>query len=148
LAGPRSSPSIGAQQGHPLLNVQLALWVYPCVFFGWWFSLGALVGRYCFSHGVTSSFSSFNPFSNLSNGNTVQLLFTSIFVMIFGRAFQEPIRLLSVCTSWHQKYFRNIVWYVCGLYSQVGQTLNGHSFYLWSKLCLYILSYEYFCSPF
>jgi len=30
LAGPRASPSIGAQQGHPLLHMQLEPWVGPC----------------------------------------------------------------------------------------------------------------------
>jgi len=38
LAGPRGSPPIGAQQGHPLLHMQLEPWVCPCVLFGWWFS--------------------------------------------------------------------------------------------------------------
>jgi len=42
LAGPRASPPIGAQQGHPLLHMQLELWVCPCVLFGWWFSLWKL----------------------------------------------------------------------------------------------------------
>jgi len=38
LAGPRASPSTGAQQGHPLLQMQLEPWVSPCIVFGWWFS--------------------------------------------------------------------------------------------------------------
>jgi len=31
LAGPRASPSNGAQQGHPLLHMQLEPWVSPCI---------------------------------------------------------------------------------------------------------------------
>jgi len=38
LTGPRASPPIGAQQGHPLLHMQLEPWVCPCVVFGWRFS--------------------------------------------------------------------------------------------------------------
>jgi hypothetical protein len=36
--GPRASPPIDAQQGHPLLHMQLEPWVSPCVLFSWWFS--------------------------------------------------------------------------------------------------------------
>ena len=36
--GPRASPPIDVQQGHPLLHMQLNPWVLPCVLFGWWFS--------------------------------------------------------------------------------------------------------------
>jgi hypothetical protein len=36
--GPRASLSTDAQQGHPLLHMQLELWVLPCIFLGWWFS--------------------------------------------------------------------------------------------------------------
>jgi hypothetical protein len=37
FTGPRRSP-IDDQQGHPLLHMQLELWVPLCVLFGWWFS--------------------------------------------------------------------------------------------------------------
>ena len=33
--GPRPSPPIDVQQGHPLLHMQLEQWVSPCVLFGW-----------------------------------------------------------------------------------------------------------------
>ena len=65
--GPRPSPPIDAIQDHPLLHMQLELWVPPCV-------LGGLVGGLvpgsswgydcCFSNGVANPFSSFRPFSN------------------------------------------------------------------------------------
>ena len=38
FTGPRASPLIDDQLGHPLLHMQLEPWVPPCVFFGWWFS--------------------------------------------------------------------------------------------------------------
>jgi hypothetical protein len=40
----RSSPSIDAQEGHPLLLMWLEPWVPPCVLFGWWFSPWELLG--------------------------------------------------------------------------------------------------------
>jgi hypothetical protein len=33
FSGPRASPPIHAQQGHPLLHMQLEPWVPPCVLF-------------------------------------------------------------------------------------------------------------------
>jgi hypothetical protein len=43
FTGPRASPPIDEQLGHPLLHIQLEPWVPPCALFGWWFSsLGAL----------------------------------------------------------------------------------------------------------
>jgi hypothetical protein len=38
FTGPRASPPIDDQLGHPLLHMQLEPQVPPCVFFGWWFS--------------------------------------------------------------------------------------------------------------
>ncbi|EDL75990.1 rCG62902 [Rattus norvegicus] len=64
LAGPGASPSIVAQQDHPLLHMQLGVMGQSM------YSLGvveALVGWYCCSYRVASPFSSFNPFSNSSN---------------------------------------------------------------------------------
>jgi hypothetical protein len=65
--GPRPSPPIDAIQDHPLLHMQLELWVPPCV-------LGGLVGGLvpgsswgydcCFSNGVANPFSSFRLFPN------------------------------------------------------------------------------------
>ena len=40
FTGPRASPSIDVQQGHPLLHMQLEPWAPPCVLFG-----GLLPGR-------------------------------------------------------------------------------------------------------
>ena len=44
FTGPRASPLIDDQLGHPLLHMQLEPWVLPCVLFGWWFSLWELWG--------------------------------------------------------------------------------------------------------
>jgi hypothetical protein len=38
FTGLRASPSIDAQQGHPLLHMQLKPWVPPCELSGLWFS--------------------------------------------------------------------------------------------------------------
>ena len=70
FTGTRASPPIDAQQGHPLLHMQLEPWVPPCVLFAWWFSPWelqgwGLVGRYCCSsYGVANPFSSLGPFSS------------------------------------------------------------------------------------
>ena len=37
FSGPRASPPIDFQQGHPLLHMLLEPWVPLCVLFGWWF---------------------------------------------------------------------------------------------------------------
>jgi hypothetical protein len=42
--GPRASPPIDNQTGHPLLHMQLEPQVPPCVFFDWWFSPKELWG--------------------------------------------------------------------------------------------------------
>jgi hypothetical protein len=68
FTGPRLFPPIDAQQGHPLLHMQLEPWEPPCVLL-----VGGLVsgssGRsgwlMLFFLWVTNLFSSFNPFSNL-----------------------------------------------------------------------------------
>jgi hypothetical protein len=44
FTGPRASPPIDARQCHPLLHIQLELWVPPCVLFCWWFSPWELWG--------------------------------------------------------------------------------------------------------
>jgi hypothetical protein len=36
LTGPRASSPIDAQEGHPLLHMQLEPWGLPCVLLGWW----------------------------------------------------------------------------------------------------------------
>jgi hypothetical protein len=47
--GPRASPPIDDQLGHPLLHMQLEPQIPPCVFFDWWFSPWEL-WRYCLFH--------------------------------------------------------------------------------------------------
>ena len=44
FTGPRASPPIDDQLGHPLLHIQLEPQVPPCVFFDWWFSSKELWG--------------------------------------------------------------------------------------------------------
>jgi hypothetical protein len=72
--GPRTSPSIDAWQGHPLLHMHLE----PCVLLWWWLStwefweVGDLVGwNCCSSYGVANHFNSLSPFSNSSIRETM-----------------------------------------------------------------------------
>ena len=44
FTGPRAFPHFDDGQGHPLLHMQLELWVPPCVLIAWWFSPGELWG--------------------------------------------------------------------------------------------------------
>ena len=49
FSGPRASPPMDAQQGYPLLRMQLESWVPPCVLFWRWLSLWEL-WEYCMVH--------------------------------------------------------------------------------------------------
>jgi hypothetical protein len=64
FTGPRASPPIDDQLGHPLLHMQLETRVPPCVFFGWWFSPWELWG-YWLVHIVVPPMGLQNPFSPL-----------------------------------------------------------------------------------
>jgi len=101
--GPRTSPPIDAQQGHPLLHMQLEPWVPACILFGWWFSLWEL---WCVwlvdivvvlpmgfqTSSVTSVLSLIPPLETLC----------SVFVRLWQSLSRDSyIRLLSACTSWH-----------------------------------------------
>jgi hypothetical protein len=44
FTGPRASPPIDDQLGHPLLRIQLEPQVLPCVFFDWWYRSKELWG--------------------------------------------------------------------------------------------------------
>jgi hypothetical protein len=44
FTGPRDSPPIDVQLGHPQLHMQLEPWIPPCVLLGWWFSPWELWG--------------------------------------------------------------------------------------------------------
>jgi hypothetical protein len=71
FTGPRAFPPIDDRLDHPLLHIQLELWIPPCVFFGWWFSLrellGVLVSSYCcFFYGAGNPFTNLGTFSSSS----------------------------------------------------------------------------------
>jgi hypothetical protein len=75
FTAPRDSSPIDSLQEHHLLSMWPESWVPPCVLLGWWFSLWefwlGLVGWYCcYSYGVETPSSSFNPFFNFSIGGT------------------------------------------------------------------------------
>ena len=44
FTGPMASLPMDTQQSHPLLHMQLELWVPPVVVFGWWFNPWELCG--------------------------------------------------------------------------------------------------------
>ena len=71
--GPRASPPIDGQLGHPLLHIQLESQVPPFLFSDWWFSSkefsGVLISSYwCSSYGASNPFSSLGTFSTSSIG--------------------------------------------------------------------------------
>jgi hypothetical protein len=72
-------------------------------------------------------------------------VFNSVFVRhcLSGDSY---IRLLSANTRWHLQYCLGLVT-VDGMDPQVGQSLDGLSFCLFSMLCLSISSHGYFVSP-
>jgi hypothetical protein len=132
---PRASPPIDAQQGHPLLHIQLESWVPPCVLFDWWFSLralGVLVSSYCFSYGVADPFSSFSPFSNSSTGDPmispmVGCKHLPLYLSSSGRASQET----SISDSCHFLASTIVSGFGdCILAGSPGRAVSGWSFLL------------------
>jgi hypothetical protein len=109
FSGPKASPAIGVQQGHPLLHMQLEPWVSPCVLFGWWFSPWELWGYWLvhivvFPMGLQapsapSVLSLAPPLGTLCS---VQWLVESIYLCIC-QALAEPLRrqLYQVPVSKH-----------------------------------------------
>jgi hypothetical protein len=96
FTGPRASPPIDDQLGHPLLHMQLELQVPPCVFFHWWFSPRELCG-YWLVHIVVppaNPFRSLGTFSSSFIGNLVlcpmdDFEHTLLYLPGTGRASQE-----------------------------------------------------------
>jgi hypothetical protein len=114
--GPKASPLIDAQQGHPLAHMQLEPWVAPFVLFGWLCSPWELWGGEVWLVDIVdlpmrlqTPFISFNPFSNSSN--RVPLLspmvgcehLPYICLSDSGRASQETAisGSLLASTCWH-----------------------------------------------
>jgi hypothetical protein len=106
--GPRASLPIDAQQGHPLLHMQLEPWVPPCVLFGLLFDpseLREILADIVVFHIVLQSPSV--PLSNSFIGDSIlspivgyehlHLCF-SVSVRTSGDSY---IRLLSTSTSWY-----------------------------------------------
>ena len=75
FTGPKASPPIDGQLGHPQLHIQLEPWVPPCVFFVGGLvpgTSGVLVSSYCCSsYGTTKSFISLGTFSSSFIGDPV-----------------------------------------------------------------------------
>ena len=87
---------------------------------------------------VCKPFSSLRPFSSSSIGNPVSNINLRASTSVFIRYWQSLsgdsyIRRLSASTCWHQQYCLGLVT-VYGMYTQVGQSLDGLSFSLCSKI--------------
>jgi len=144
FTGPRASPPTDAWQGHPLLHMRMepgSLHVCSLV--------GGLVPRSsgmsgwycCSSYGVANPFSSFSPFNNSSIGDPVLSSMVGCkhpppYLSGSGRASQETA--LSGSCQHALLGIRNSdwVWWLCiWVDPQVGQSLDGLSFSLYSTLC-------------
>jgi hypothetical protein len=115
-------------------------------------ALGVLVGSYCcFSYGAASFFSSFSPFSSSS---IVELVLSPmvgwehplLYLSGTGRASHETA-ISSSCQqalpSIHNSVW--VWWLYMGWITQVGQSLDGLFFSLYSTLC--ISFHGYFVPP-
>ena len=71
FTGPRASPPIDDQLGHPLLHMQLETLVTLSVSFGWWFSPSELWGYWLLHIVVPKPFSSLSAFSSYFIGDPV-----------------------------------------------------------------------------
>jgi hypothetical protein len=111
FTGPRASPPIDDQLGHPLLHMWLEPWVPPCVFFGWWFSPRELWG-YWLVHIVppmglqtTSAPWVLSLASLLGNLCLVQWMSVNIHFctcqVLQSLSGDSYIRLLSASSCWH-----------------------------------------------
>ena len=111
FTGPRASPPIDAQQGHPLLHMQLE----PCVLLGWWFSPWELWGIWLVDivvlpEGVQTpsapsapqSFPYLLHWGPCAQSNGCLQASASVFAKLWqSLSGDNYIRLLSASTSWH-----------------------------------------------
>jgi len=118
-------------------------------------SLGALVGWYCCSHGVTSPSTPSILFLTppMETPFSAQWFAASICLCIW-HVLAEPLRRQLYQASKNMHFLPSTIlsrFGGCMYMSWIPrwkQALKGHSFCLCSKVCLHISSYEYFCSPF
>jgi hypothetical protein len=150
FTGPRASPPIDVQPGHPVLHMQLEPWVSPCVLFGWWFrpwelrgggvSRGVLIGWYC-----CSSYKIANPFSSftLSPNSSIRVPMLSPMVgchICIGQALAELLKGQSYQAFVNKCFLASaIVWGfgVCRWNGSLGGAVSGWSFlqsWLWPWL--------------
>jgi hypothetical protein len=156
FSGLRASPPNDEHLGHPLLHMQLDLWIPACVHVGYLVlgTVGILVGSYCCSsYGTACSFSSFGSFSSSSIGNLVLSPVVgwehpSMYLSGTGRASQET----AVSVYYYQTLVgtHNSVWVNNFIWDGFpGGAFSGRSFLqsLLHILSLYLLPWVY-CSPF
>jgi hypothetical protein len=112
FTGPKASPLIDVQQGHPLLHMWLKPWVSPCVLFVWWFSLWELWGHWL-DHIIISPMGLQTPSAPLVLSLapplgllcSIQWLAENIHLYIvrhwLSLSGDSYIRFLSASTCWH-----------------------------------------------
>jgi hypothetical protein len=157
-SGPRASPPTNVHQGHPLPHMCA---IGPSMCTPWLVaqSLGAPEGcslalwHCCSLYGAANPLSSFSPFSNPSIGDPVLSPMVGcehppLYLTGSGRASQETAIsgfYQQARPSIHNKYPGMVAVY--GMDPQVGQSLDGLSFSLYSTLCFCISSHGYFIPP-
>jgi hypothetical protein len=157
FTGPRASPPIDDQLGHPLLHMQLEPQGSPYIFFDWWFRPKELWG-YWLVHIYVPPMGLQTPSApwilslapSLGTLCAIQWKTVSIHFCIC-QVLAEPlgnssIRVLSASSWWHLPWCLGLV-VVYGMDPQVGQSLGGHSFSLCSKLCLCNSFHGFFVPP-
>ena len=100
FTGPRASPPIDVQQGHPLLHIQLEPWVPPCVLLAWclspWELWGVWLADIPMGLQTPSTLSVFSLIYLLGTLHSVQLLAVSICLCICKALAEEP----DMAVSW------------------------------------------------
>jgi hypothetical protein len=158
FTGPRASPPIDVQQGHPLLHIQLEPWVPPCVLFGWWFNPWELWGYWLVfifyppmwlqTPSAPWVLSLTLPLVTLSS---VQWMAESIHLCIF-QVLTEPLRRQLYQTPVSKQLLTSTIVSGLGNYIWDGSpcgAISGWPFLqsLLDTLSLYLLPWL-FCSPF
>jgi len=140
LAGPRASPSFGAQQGHPLLHMNLESWVWPCRVFGLWFSpwklwfFGIVVLMGLQVPSAPSIFSLIPPIGTLFSvewfaANICICIWHTIAVPLRRQLYQAPLSMHFLASSILSSF--DVCKYMCCI--SMWDRFICHSFRMWRK---------------
>ena len=138
FTGPRASPPIDAQQGHPLLHMQLEPWVPSCVLFGWWFSLWELsvvrlVDIVLFSYRVIIPIRFFIP----PHKSSIWVWWLAVIICIYlSKVLAQPLREKLYQAPISKNFLASMIVSGFGVSrwdGTLGRSLNGLSFSLCSN---------------